>query len=178
MSSRNAQVLSAVASFLDALEEATDETLSQYLITVLSDTEASCTDAAELQEVVAGFSAVFDQLSGFEQQDLVFRLVKQVSSAAVVPHNFASLQQLKCSCRLSRSQVLPVMADMQVMILQQAQVCTIPTHSRPLKQGAPMQNTLCIKLAISSSSSTTCKLKTCAAHMADKHCVLQQHGES
>lgn len=95
MSSRNAQVLSAVASFLDALEEATDETLSQYLITVLSDTEASCTDAAELQEVVAGFSAVFDHLSDFEQQDLVLRLVKQVSwQRAVQQLCFTNLQVL------------------------------------------------------------------------------------
>lgn len=72
------QVEAAVALFFEGLCEEPDETLSQYLITVLSDTGTNCVDTVELQEVVCGFSTRFEQLSLVEQCDLLQELLEQV----------------------------------------------------------------------------------------------------
>ena len=78
MASQRMGVQQAVASFVEVLFDEPEETLTQYLITVLAETEASCIDTAELQEVVAGFSAKFEQLPAHEQHALLWSLVTQV----------------------------------------------------------------------------------------------------
>lgn len=85
------QVQQAVASFVEVLFNEPDETLTQYLITVLADAEASCIDTAELQEVVAGFSAKFEQRPAHEQHDLLWSLVTQVRFHKYCFHQFCPI---------------------------------------------------------------------------------------
>ena len=101
-------VQQAVAWFFDQVRELPDETLLQYLITVLEDRD-SAVDAVELREVVAGFSSTFELLNLPEQQHLILNLVRQVSQTACLCYMFKTFQAqhtwrrtLYATCRLSK----------------------------------------------------------------------------
>ena len=116
-------VSQAVAWFFDQLREAPDETLSQYLITVLTDTESSAVDSLELKEIVAGFSSTFEELPAPKQHQLILRLVDQVISLCSFSVRREELTY--CYCQ-ARSEPLPQKLTAQPLHKLHGQVSCAP----------------------------------------------------
>ena len=79
---------SAIDYLFQSLGEQPEDTLTAYLITLLQENSPDSMELPELQEVIAGFSAAFDELGEAQQLDLLRKFLRQVSTLsqlAVLP---------------------------------------------------------------------------------------------
>ena len=86
----------AIDNLFDSLGEQPEDTLQAYLITLLQENSPDSIELPELQEVIAGFSAGFDELAEAQQLALLQNFLRQVSSLSQLAALPAQDPDLSC----------------------------------------------------------------------------------